>query len=562
MKSNIAIIGSGPTGIYTLAELVKAGPHLSITVFEIEADVGKGTPYHPDINDQSMLANIASIELPAVRETLVSWLRRRSDADLQRLNVLRDGIGEREFYPRIVLGEYFQSQVEELIREGIANGHVVDVRPLHRVVDIRLRKDDIQLIVQTPDEPRKDFGFDHVVLATGHNFPDNIEIKPGYFVSPWPASALKSIKSGSVGILGTSLSAIDALVTVSTAHGTFYFDPSNVLQYHCSAESDDFHATLMSRKGLLPEADFYCDYPYAPLVYCTEESVDALIVRGNTDLLDNVFDLFKQELVACDPDYSAKIGLAATSVETFASAYFADREAADPFTWAALNLAEAEKNKKDRYTVAWRYAILRMHEVIARSVPYLNEGDLRRFHQSLKSIFIDDYATVPAQSIQRVLALRRAGKLDILRLGDSYKLDTEGVQNGAKLLFQGAQIAFDAFIDATGQTPLSVENIPFPSLIEQQVINAAATPVGGLIGAEREPFTRTGGLDLDAAFRPILTLNLCNRLYCAAISFLLHKLPFVQGITSSRDIGKIVSSAIADDITKGSPNPAFEFDAA
>jgi hypothetical protein len=39
---------------------------LSVTIFEVEADAGKGTPYHPDINDQAMLANIASIELPAI----------------------------------------------------------------------------------------------------------------------------------------------------------------------------------------------------------------------------------------------------------------------------------------------------------------------------------------------------------------------------------------------------------------------------------------------------------------------------------------------------------------
>jgi hypothetical protein len=42
--------------------------------------------------------------------------------------------------------------------------------------------------------------------------------------------------------------------------------------------------------------------------------------------------------------------------------------------------------------------------------------------------------------------------------------------------------------------------------------------------------------------------NLCNQLYCAAISFLLHKMPFVQGITSAHEIGGIVSRAILEDI--------------
>ena len=71
MAVDIAIIGSGPTGIYTLKGLVGAKRPLSVTVFEVEADAGKGTPYHPDINDQAMLANIASIELPPICETLV-----------------------------------------------------------------------------------------------------------------------------------------------------------------------------------------------------------------------------------------------------------------------------------------------------------------------------------------------------------------------------------------------------------------------------------------------------------------------------------------------------------
>jgi uncharacterized NAD(P)/FAD-binding protein YdhS len=545
MTPKIAIIGSGPTGIYTLKGLIGARQPLSITIFEIEADAGKGTPYHPDINDQAMLANIASVELPEICESLVAWLRRQTDAELQRLKVARANIKEREFYPRVVLGEYLQSQFQQLIDTALANGHTVDVKTRHRVVDIRLKVTDIQLTVVMPDSERKDYIFDHVVMATGHNWPEITEIKPGYFISPWPAVPLKKIKACSVGILGTSLSAIDALITVSTAHGAFFLDPSGQLQYQGSGGSDGFHATLMSRKGLLPEADFYCDYPYTPLRFCTEEAVNALIERGSANLLDDTFDLFKRELAACDPDYAAKIGLALLNVETFAPAYFSAREEADPFVWAASNLAEAEQNKIDKYTVQWRYAILRMHEVVARVIPYLDEEDLGRFHKKFKTVFVDDYATVPNQSVQRVLALRRAGKLDILKLGNDYEIITDGVKQGALIRHEGNQIAFGAFIDATGQASMSARELPFPSLLEQGVVKLASTREGPLI---EEPFTRTGGVELDAAFRPKFANNLCNQLYCAAISFLLHKLPFVQGITSAREIAEIVSKAILENI--------------
>jgi uncharacterized NAD(P)/FAD-binding protein YdhS len=548
MTARIAIIGSGPTGIYTLHGLTRSEQPLAITVFEVEADPGKGTPYHPDINDQAMLANIASIELPPICETLVDWLRRQSDAELQRLNVARAAIKEREFYPRVVLGEFLQSQFEQLIAHGAARGHTIDVKSRHRVVDIRLREADVQLTVKMPDGARRDYAFDHVVMATGHNWPETTETRPGYFMSPWPAPALKKIKPGHVGILGTSLSAIDALITVATAHGVFYLDAGGQLQYQGSAGSEAFHAALMSRKGLLPEADFYCEYPYAPLQFCTEDAVGALIARGSANLLDDVFELFKLELASCDPDYAARIGLALLTVETLAPAYFAAREAVDPFASAAANLAEAEQNKANRYTVPWRYAILRMHEVIARAVPHLDQDDLKRFHAKFKTVFVDDYATVPHQSIQRLLALRRAGKLEILKLGSGYKLDTKGVTQGAAVQFDGQRIAFDAFIDATGQASMSARDMPFPTLREQGVIQPAATPDGGLIadGETDEAFIRTGGVDLDAAFRPIFEANLCNHLYCAAISFLLHKLPFVQGITSSRDIGEVVSKAILE----------------
>ncbi len=112
-------------GIYTLSGLAGADVPLSITVFELEADAGKGTPYYPGINDQAMLANISSIELPPICESLVDWLRRQPEAELERLNVLRANIREREFYPRIVLGEFLQSQFQQVIERGRAKGHAI-----------------------------------------------------------------------------------------------------------------------------------------------------------------------------------------------------------------------------------------------------------------------------------------------------------------------------------------------------------------------------------------------------------------------------------------------------
>ncbi|MGL3608204.1 FAD/NAD(P)-binding protein [Rhizobium sp. G187] len=551
MLPRIAIIGTGPTGLYTFKQLVASTVPLSLTLYEAEGEPGKGTPYHPDVNDPAMLSNIPSIELPAFTETLVGWLRRQTDARLMELGVMRNAIDDREFYPRVVLGDYMQEQFDRLCETARANGHDLSVLARHKVIDIELQPEQIRLRVENADG-QSDALFDHVVMATGHNWPDTTEVRPGYFVSPWPAAALKTVRNERVGILGTSLSGIDALMTVATAHGMFYADANGDLQYQPAEGTEDFHATMMSRKGLLPEADFYCPLPYMTPRICTEEAIDALIASGRHDLLDDVFDLFRREIVAADPDYAARIGLSQLTVETFAAAYYRDRVESDPFVWAARNLAETEENRIRQHTVPWRYAILITHEIVARVIPHLDEQDLKRFHRHFKGIFIDDYATVPLTSIRRLLALSRVGKLDILKLGEDYKIRTaeDGLDRGAEVTVAGDAYRFGAFIDATGQETLSATDLPFPTLVAQGGVKLSETPVAGTLRETDRALdtVRTGGIDVDEQYRPKTTSSMSNRLYCAAIAFLLHKEPFVQGITSARDIGETVGNAILADV--------------
>lgn len=533
----IAIVGSGPTALYTLAALRGASLPLDVTIFEALPEAGRGTPYSPGLNSPLMLSNIASLEIPPMLDTLVAWLDRQPDTELQRLGVPRGDIDERAFYPRVVLGEYLKAQFEALLVQARADGHRVRVLTGHRVTDAELLADGVSLTVETSGAPATRQAFDHVVLATGHSWPDRIEPRPGYFASPWPAEALTRalgrIGPVRVGVRGTSLSAIDAAVNAASNHGMFLRDEAGVLRYHPGQGSEGFSLTLMSRKGLLPEADFYYPLPYEPLATCTEEAVAALVRSGRADLLDAVYALFAQELAACDPGYAAGIGLASLTVETFADAYFAEREGRDVFAWATLNLAEAKANQARRHTVPWRYAILRMHEVVALVAPHLGAEDLTRFHKRFKPVFVDDYATVPHQSIERLLALHAAGKLEVLRLGHDTNIDTEGPEPGAVVTLNGRLTHYPAFIEAMGQESLGAEKLPFPTLLQQGVVRRAQA---------------CRGIALDEAFRLSFPHALCRELYCLALPFLLHQHPFSQGITSSHELGTCVGQAILESI--------------
>ena len=539
---SIAIIGSGPTAIYAVHYLLadpESGP-LAIILFESQSVAGKGTPYQEGWNDPAMLSNIASIEIPPLAETLAAWLERQTDARLAELNIPRDSITDRAFFPRLVLGNYFHAQLMQLVDKAARQGSELVLRTSHYVADVMLGESGIRIAVIDPARHMHHLRFDDVIMATGHSWPESTEARPGYFTSPWPASALRSISHCHVGIRGTSLSAIDALVTLATARGSFAQDENGTLQYLPEPGTEDFKVTLLSRKGLLPEADFYYPIPYAPLSICTQEAVDALVAQGRQDLLDATFALFKSELAACAPAYAEHLNLINLPLEDFCRGYFAERESEDPFVWAERNLAEAIRNQSREYTVPWRYAILRMHEVVARIAPHLHADDHARFNRHFKPIFIDDYATVPHESIERLLALHRAAKVEIRAIGEEYALNTTCPEGGALLRYHGGELHFPAFIEATGQRTLSAREFPFPSLRQQGVIRNATAPHRIATRAHKE----IGGVALDEKFHPVSDAKFASHLYCLSLPFMLSQFPFAQGITSSHEMGRIVAEEI------------------
>ena len=511
---NIAVIGSGPTGVYTIAGLVAKGVPLAITLFEQGEQAGVGMPYDDDANTRLMLANIASIEIPPIGETYLEWLGAQPADWLARYGVDKAGLHDRQFLPRIVLGQYFRDQLVWLVERGAQLGVAVNIRENCRVTDLEARADGVALWTEVDLAPLR---FDFVAIATGHVWPDADEATRAFFPSPWSGLVDARIPPCDVGIMGTSLSAIDAAMAVVSQHGVFTEGENEDVSFVLNPESADLTITLMSRTGILPEADFYCPIPYEPLVCATADAVAREVAAGSDGLLDRCFALFAEEIALADPWWAARIAMHDRSADDFDDAYFADRIAHDPFRWAQFNLAEVEHNKRNRITVAWRYAILRMHEVFQEIVPALDEADRERFDQGMSRVFMDNYAAIPSQSIRRMLALRKAGILSLLELGQDY--DKDVTDRGTTIHAGGSDYRFDVFIDARGQKPLESADLPFPSLKAQLL--AAGEDVPSVC-------------DDYSLARPA---EARGRVALGAIPYLLHDQPFVQGITAAAEIG-------------------------
>ncbi|MBF9034299.1 FAD-NAD(P)-binding protein [Rhodobacterales bacterium HKCCE2091] len=514
--AHIAIIGSGPTGIYTAAALLDGGAPVEITMFERSDTAGVGLPYSPEVSSPSMLANIASIEIPPLSRTYLDWLRDRDDIDLAYHGLDRARLDDRTFTPRLLLGAYFRDMLLALRDRAGAAAQSLDIREGCEIVDVIPRDHGAELVTASGPWPTR---FDRVVIATGHDFPEE-DPRRGYFPSPWSGLIRTGIPATDIGILGTSLSGIDAALAVAMQHGRFARCDRDGLRYDTSER--DLRITMMSRNGLLPEADFYCPLPYEPLRVMTPDALDAC--RGTPDPLDRAFALFAAELAAADPAYARAIGLSDLTADSFADAYFARRRAADPFDWAERNLVEVEHNKANRITVGWRYAILRMHEAMETLVADFPDIDYDRFTAGLKRVFVDNYAAVPSESIRRVLALRRAGVLRIRAIGED--ADPRVGADATRVVVDGETLDFPVFIDARGQAPLETADLPFPSLRARILDAGQDVP------------------EVDPSFALALPDGTGSRIHLAAIPYLMRRRPFIQGIAASAEIGAAIGEGV------------------
>ncbi len=356
------------------------------------------------------------------------------------------------------------------------------------------------------------------MVATGHVWPDEEEATRTFFPSPWSGLMDAEIRPCEVGIMGTSLSGLDAAMAVVMQHGQFTGE-----QFILNKGSEALKIVLMSRTGVLPEADFYCPIPYEPLSVLTEAVAESEIAKGPDGLLDRIFALMVKELERADPQWCRAISLSTLNADTLRDVWFEDRKKHGPFTWAEANLKEVERNKREKRTVAWRYTVLRLHEVVQAIVPLLNERDRARFKSGLERVFIDNYAAIPPQSIRRLLALREAGIVSVVTLGDDYDLDIGSDQT--VITTKEKSYRFDVFIDARGQKPLKNKHIPFPTLRKQLEETGDELP------------------DVGEDYTLLAPASLRGRIAFGAIPWLMHDRPFVQGLSECAEIGQAMAKA-------------------
>lgn len=505
---------------YTLKELLKSENKLDITILEAEEQMGCGMPYRGGMNADYMYCNAFSKEIPAITRRLATWLHDQDATFLEQWSLEPGDIDARDFYPRVLLGAYMTSEFARLCEAGREAGHTVLALPLHKVSDVLPMASGFKVEVMTP-EGQTDFTFHDVVLATGHVWSKAPTIGSASLTSPWPYANITALPAGKIGILGSSLSAIDVIVALGHAHGTFSEEGENVTWFP-ELGHEAITITMVSHLGIMPEPDFFYAYPYEPLSHLTAEAVSAEISKGSVGLLDRVFALLLAELDHADPLYLTRLGPDAKTIDGFSNAYFAEREKLGGLRALRTTLEDAVQSVKEKRTQEYRYALLRGHENFEPILGQLDNNDWQIFHDKLMPVFGDCYAAIPHISVRRVLALFDAGVLDIIPTGEDGDFKT-GAAGGVVVSTIDGDIHFDALIDARGQSSASLSELPFQGLKNE------------LEYQER---------DLQAPFRLDLKQNLGGRVYCLAMPQVLRRHPFSQGLANCAELGRMVSQDI------------------
>lgn len=520
----IAIIGAGATGTYCLNALIAKRAAAEVTVFESSACPGPGLAYSPDLNDIHALSNIAGFEIPPLLETLNEWAVRQPRQLLQQWGIADRAGDDRSFFPRAVLGAWLADQFARLAASEATSvvvhtgAEVLDVIAMPGACRVEWRGSDGVTAVDQ---------FDRVIVASGYGAigteGNDAERSTGKSAS----IAANNGASKRFGVLGSSLSGIDAVVAIAMARGRFEQE-AGLLRY---IPDQPWEAVLMSRSGLLPEADFWFPHPLPELEGFTPETASACLTGEDGDL-DRLFAQFAAVLMRDAPQWSARIGLEEATADDFAERYFAKRQSSDAWAHARKNLEDVRSWSENKDTPAWRIVILKAHEIFATVITLLTPHDLSRLHRGLKRVFTDNYAAVPHLSIERMLALHDAGVVDVVALGSDYDIRPE--RSAWRVQSPAWSARLDELIDARGPQAAALTLFPFPTLRLQLCASAleesqdwrdGINPAPDLTASEQDPALRN--------------VHLC------ALPFLLRNRPFVQGLVECAAMAQAVSEAIS-----------------
>jgi uncharacterized NAD(P)/FAD-binding protein YdhS len=470
MRFNFAIIGGGLTATAMLCQLVNRArekakkrhldpSRIQINVIERQDIFGPGFPHSGRFAMPFHITNMCAADMGILDGKpcdFQEWVTANSDhlrnlfSWFSDVSSAMDGSGETcNHYPRAIMGEYLKTRFREAVQFARKAGLAVRLHPESEVVDLKRNKGRFSLVIKDLVTGKYfSDAADRVLLATGHWFERNHH--NGYFTSPWPAEKLRrSIPQGAtVAIIGTSLSAIETLLTL-TSEGEFIRSASGELVYEPPESPRRFF--LYSRKGLLPKVRGKIGQ--LKNRFLNRENLDRLLSDRHGRLtLNAIFNLLQSEL---EDAYGQAIDWNQILHPT-----------GRPADLLKKYLDDAIHGDGPCGELIWQTILHQSFDMVRDIYLNLTLEDRMRFDKEYTSVFFTHAATQPIVNAEKLLALMKAGMVDVLKLGDNYRLNKDDVKNCYEFVYSDHRgyVRRDAFrfvVDSRGQQK-SLKTNPSP----------------------------------------------------------------------------------------------------
>ena len=475
---HIAIIGGGPSALFICKRLAEQDySNFTLTILEASGRLGAGMPYSAQGANLEHVTNVSANEIPEIFTSLLDWMLALPSLELEKYGLTRERLHEYRVVPRLLFGDYLSSQFDIALEELAKKGIKADIRLNTRVIDVQLEDGRVKIEAENKDY----ITADQIIICTGHRWPKREESKvENFFNSPYPPSKLNFVANHPVAVRGSSLTAIDAIKTLARANGHFETDEKGLSVFVAGTESPAFRIVMHSVHGLLPCVRFHLDEPLiSGKDLITEEDMNVLMAEHDGFVpLDILFERnFKNPILSKRPVFYESIK--DMNLEEFVDCMLSAREHHDPFVLFQKELEEAAISIAEHRSVYWKEMLASLSVALNYPAKHFSAEDMLRLKKSLMPLIAMVIAFIPQDSADELMALYRAGKLELISVSRESHVDASPAGGAVYVRPEDGDELRDTyplFVDAIGQKHFNIDDFIFPSLVAAGTVSQARIP--------------------------------------------------------------------------------------